>query len=458
MKLFTALYDYTLRCSRHRHAPYYLGGVSFIEAVFFPIPPDVMLAPMALAKPEAAWRFAAITTLTSALGALLGYVLGMFFMHLITPVLIDLGYMGTYEQVQQWFVEWGIWIIFLAGFSPIPFKLFTIAAGAMNMALLPFIIAVLIGRGARFYLVSGLMRWGGAPMEKFLRRIVEWVGWGVVLLVIFGAGISMVACTVDEPASAPIVDGWQQQTATSAYRVQEGDTVYSVAWMFGMDYSDIVRYNKLSEPYTLKSGQALWLTPPRGAHQAVSPERVAHAEPSGAVTYAAAMPAAPEPEKTQAPASPEPTSKPATVREKPITKTEVKTEATLAEKPVLATKSGWLWPAEGKVVKGFSTAAGGNRGIDIGGELRAPVTASASGKVVYTGSSMPGYGRLIILKHDNHDLSAYAFNDSILVKEGEVVKAGQKIATMGKNNEGKPALHFEIRKNGKPQDPMKYLK
>jgi membrane protein YqaA with SNARE-associated domain len=186
MKLFTNLYDYTLRCSRHKNAPYYLGGVSFIEASFFPIPPDVMLAPMALASPERAWRFAAITTLTSALGALFGYVLGMFFMQWIHPLIIQFGYEATYAQVQTWFLDWGIWIIFLAGFSPIPFKLFTIAAGAVSMALLPFTITVLIGRGARFYLVSGLMRWGGAPMEKFLRRTVEWIGWAVVSLAIVG--------------------------------------------------------------------------------------------------------------------------------------------------------------------------------------------------------------------------------------------------------------------------------
>lgn len=171
-----------LRCSRHKHAPYYLGSMSFMEASFFPIPPDVMLAPMSLANPQRAFSYATLTTITSTLGAIFGYVLGMFFLQLISPLIVEFGYQAHYEQVKTWFDTWGIWVVFIAGFSPIPFKLFTIAAGALSMPLLPFIVVAFIGRGARFYLVSGLMKWGGAPMEQFLRKIVEWVGWSVVVL------------------------------------------------------------------------------------------------------------------------------------------------------------------------------------------------------------------------------------------------------------------------------------
>lgn len=189
MKLFTSLYDHMIYWSRHRHAPYYLGTLSFMESSFFPIPPDVMLAPMSLANPHRAWWYATLTTLTSVAGALFGYVLGMFFFHWISPLIVKFGYQAGYEQVRQWFDVWGGWAMFIAGVSPIPFKLFTIAGGVLAMPLFPFIVGSFIGRGLRFYLVAGLMRWGGAPMERVLRRFVEWIGWGVVVLAVIGYGV-----------------------------------------------------------------------------------------------------------------------------------------------------------------------------------------------------------------------------------------------------------------------------
>lgn len=175
--------------ARHRHAPWYLGGISFAESSFFPIPPDVMLAPMSLANPSRAWWFALLTTLTSVAGGLFGYLIGAFAFDYIEPLIQGGRYWDSYLQAQAWFDEWGFWAIFIAGFSPIPYKVFTIAAGAASMAVLPFTIASLIGRGGRFFLVAGLMAWGGEKMEAQLRRYVDWLGWATVALIGLGVVI-----------------------------------------------------------------------------------------------------------------------------------------------------------------------------------------------------------------------------------------------------------------------------
>jgi membrane protein YqaA with SNARE-associated domain len=182
MRFFSSLYSRTLAWSRHPHAPRYLAGLSFAESSFFPIPPDVMLAPMSLATPKRAWYFAALTTLASVLGGLLGYLIGLFAFDLIQPYLYEWGYWQAYERAQGWFDQWGFWAIFLAGFSPIPYKIFTITAGVISMALLPFLLASAIGRGARFFLVAGLMAWGGERMEQALHRYVDLLGWLMVVL------------------------------------------------------------------------------------------------------------------------------------------------------------------------------------------------------------------------------------------------------------------------------------
>jgi membrane protein YqaA with SNARE-associated domain len=182
MKVFGPLYDWTLRCSAHRRAPWFLAGLSFAESSFFPIPPDVMLAPMVLARPERKWRFAMITTVFSVLGGLAGYLIGLFAIELIEPLIADAGYHDAYAASLEWFATWGFWVVFLAGFSPIPYKVFTIAAGAMAVALLPFVVASLIGRGARFVLVAVLIGWGGPRVEPYVRRYIDWIGWGLVLL------------------------------------------------------------------------------------------------------------------------------------------------------------------------------------------------------------------------------------------------------------------------------------
>lgn len=184
MKIFSPLYTRTMRWSRHPHAPWYLGAMSFAESSFFPIPPDVMLAPMSLASPRRALWFAALTTIASVLGGMLGYLIGMFFFELVEPFLQEGRYGDGFALAGQWFDEWGFLAIFAAGFSPIPYKVFTIAAGVVGMAFLPFVLASLIGRGMRFYLVAGLMAWGGERMEQQLHRWVDLLGWLTVALLV----------------------------------------------------------------------------------------------------------------------------------------------------------------------------------------------------------------------------------------------------------------------------------
>jgi membrane protein YqaA with SNARE-associated domain len=181
MKLFLTLYTKVMKWSQHPHAERYLAGLSFAESSFFPIPPDVMLAPMSLAKPEKSYRFALITTFFSVLGGILGYSIGIWFLELIQPLISHGGHWEkSYLLVQQWFLQWGVWAIFIAGFSPIPYKVFTISAGAMGMLFIPFIIASVFGRGARFFLVASLMRWGGKEMELKLKQYIDYIGWFIV--------------------------------------------------------------------------------------------------------------------------------------------------------------------------------------------------------------------------------------------------------------------------------------
>jgi membrane protein YqaA with SNARE-associated domain len=184
MKIFSTLYDRALAWSRHPHAERYLAAVSFTESAFFPIPPDVLLAPMTLARPQRWWRLAAITTVTSVLGGLLGYVIGYLALEAVAPVLQRVGYWPYFETAEDWFDRYGFWAIFAAGFTPIPYKVFTVAAGAVHMALLPFVAGSLIGRGARFFLVAALVRYGGAPIEQHIRRYIDWLGWGTLALLL----------------------------------------------------------------------------------------------------------------------------------------------------------------------------------------------------------------------------------------------------------------------------------
>jgi membrane protein YqaA with SNARE-associated domain len=187
--MFQVLYDKTLSWSKHRHATKLLCVVSFAESSFFPIPPDVMLAPMSLSQPEKAFRFALLTTVASVLGGILGYCIGYFLFDNIEPWLKTTHYWSNYLQAKNWFELYGFWAIFVAGFSPIPYKVFTIAAGAMNMAFLPFVVASAIGRGGRFFLVALLLAAGGNKLESKLRNYMDRIGWASVALIVAGLGL-----------------------------------------------------------------------------------------------------------------------------------------------------------------------------------------------------------------------------------------------------------------------------
>jgi len=181
--VFRALYDRALRWSAHRHAERYLAGVSMAESVFFPIPPDVMLAPMVLAQRDRAWRLAALTTVASVLGGLVGYLIGYLALEAIFPLIERIGYDAKYLAAVEAFGTYGIWFVIVAGFTPIPFKIITIAGGALGMALPGFVLGSLIGRGARFFLVAAIIWAGGKRAAEHLRDWVDLIGWTVIVIV-----------------------------------------------------------------------------------------------------------------------------------------------------------------------------------------------------------------------------------------------------------------------------------
>ncbi len=184
MAVFGPLYERVMEWSRHRHAERYLGAMSFAESSFFPIPVDVMLAPMCLAKPEHSWRYAFNATFFSVLGGLAGYAIGYLTFEAIEPWLATSKYWEPYLTARRWFDAYGFWAIFVAGFSPIPYKVFTIAAGVAELGLAGFFVASLIGRGARFFLVAAFVKYAGVRLEATLIRYIERIGWAVLVLAV----------------------------------------------------------------------------------------------------------------------------------------------------------------------------------------------------------------------------------------------------------------------------------
>lgn len=192
MAIFGPMYERVMRWSRHRHAEWYLGVMSFAESSFFPIPVDVMLAPMCLAKPDRWWRYAINATTLSVLGGLAGYAIGHLTFEAIEPWLRDSHYWQAYVTAREWFDKYGIWTVFVAGFSPIPYKVFTIAAGVAALSLPGFFVASVVGRGARFFLVAGIVRIAGVKFEQSIVRHIERIGWALVVLSIVVIGYLMV--------------------------------------------------------------------------------------------------------------------------------------------------------------------------------------------------------------------------------------------------------------------------
>lgn len=184
MKIFSAMYDKVMSWSKHRFATFWLSFVSFIEAIFFPIPPDVMLIPMSMSKPKKASQFSLYCTIASVFGGAIGFAVGAYGFDFIQPYIAQWGYQNAWETAVSWFEKWGVLVVFVAGFSPIPYKVFTICAGVMQMAFLPFLITSFVSRAARFILVAKLAAWGGEHFAAKLRQSIELIGWSVVILAV----------------------------------------------------------------------------------------------------------------------------------------------------------------------------------------------------------------------------------------------------------------------------------
>ena len=169
--LVKATYDYMLNLASRRNAMYFLFAVAFIESSFFPIPPDVMLIPMVLAAPAKAWRIAGIATIASVLGGAFGYAIGVFFFDLIArPILTFYGYMHQFDVFKDYYHEWGAWIVFGAGITPFPYKVITIASGVVHLDFAVFMLASVVARGMRFYLVAWLLKKYADPMKDYIEK------------------------------------------------------------------------------------------------------------------------------------------------------------------------------------------------------------------------------------------------------------------------------------------------
>ena len=184
MNIFHFLYKKIISWSRMPNADRYLFALSFSESSFFPIPPDVMLIPMCLANRSKIWYLAGITTISSVLGGVLGYLLGYLVFDLIEAWLINSDYWSSYETARLWFDKWGLFAVLLAGFSPIPYKIFTIAAGITGVNIFGFILFSILGRGARFFLIAALIYVGGDAFKHIIEKYINILGWFIVVIVL----------------------------------------------------------------------------------------------------------------------------------------------------------------------------------------------------------------------------------------------------------------------------------
>jgi len=248
--------------------------------------------------------------------------------------------------------------------------------------------------------------------------------------------------------------------------------LYFIAYVTNKDVNDLVSYNKLSAPYTIHPGQKLKLWRPSYNAPAYGKSTVAVAAVAAPVAASTTSSVASKPKTTPKKSKnskPAPTQTTTKVAKKdPPKKVEQskskeyvgskgKQNVTPSTKPTSDKVSKWLWPTKGRVIKNFSVGEQGNKGIDIAGQRGQPIVSTAGGTVVYSGNALRGYGNLVIVKHNDNYLSAYAHNDRLLVSEGQSVKPGQKIATMGSSGASSVRLHFEIRYQGKSVNPKRYL-
>jgi len=180
-------YDWMMRSAAHEKAPQALFWVAFVESSIFPIPPDVMLIPMVLARRAQAWVYATICTIGSVIGGVAGYAIGYFlFEYIGQPILRLYGYGDSFQDIARWFNEWGVWILLIKGMTPFPYKVLTIAAGAFHMSIVPFIVASIAARAMRFFLVAGLLYWFGAPIREFIERHLSILTTAFVVLLVGG--------------------------------------------------------------------------------------------------------------------------------------------------------------------------------------------------------------------------------------------------------------------------------
>jgi lipoprotein NlpD len=280
------------------------------------------------------------------------------------------------------------------------------------------------------------------------------------------AVLGLAACA--SPGPAPVADrgaAVAPQPKAGYYVVKPGDTLNAISRQYGVALRDLVAWNGLASPNQITVGQELRVAPPDGSQvRPVAPPdgvEVRPVSPSGApVAGTPPVPGAPPlkegPRGGKVPYSDLAWSQAqGAVDTAPKPPEAAPPEAAPPESRPPAAMGDWLWPAEGKVITSFSD--GNGKGIDIAGKPGDPVVAAAAGKVVYAGSGLRGYGKLVIIKHDDSFLSAYAHNRQLLVNEGQSVSKGQKIAELGNTDADRPKLHFELRRQGKPVDPLKYL-
>lgn len=294
---------------------------------------------------------------------------------------------------------------------------------------------------------------------------LRWLGPAVLLLTLAACGVAPRAVVVERPGGAQPARPSSQPAAPSGpaeHVVQRGDTLYGIAFRHGLDYRQVADWNRIGPPYTIFPGQRIRLRPPGAQLAQTPPARPAASPASGPspVTPPAGSPPASAPPVETRPAAPiagtppPAASTPAPVASAPAPATP---PANAPQPPAASGPIRWQWPTRGDIVGRFVAGDPTRQGLSIAGSAGQAVNAAADGVVVYSGSGLIGYGELIIVKHSDEFLSAYGHNRRRLVAEGEQVRAGQQIAEMGRSGAARDMLHFEIRRNGRPVDPLGQL-
>ncbi|MFZ6044996.1 peptidoglycan DD-metalloendopeptidase family protein [Pseudomonas sp. CR3202] len=278
------------------------------------------------------------------------------------------------------------------------------------------------------------------------------MGKGLTWLPAMAVGILLAGCSSTQKDGFSVVDRSQSGTAapqrkpvtSGQYRVQRGDTLYSIAFRFGWDWKALAARNGIPAPYVIRPGQIIRFDVQPGQSR---PAVVATAPVAANPRTGSSVSNLP-PVQAQQPAV-----RPQTPAQQPV----AIAPTTAPKASGTGSSAGWVWPASGPLIGRFSSNGSLNKGIDIAGELGQPVLAASDGSVVYAGSGLRGYGELVIIKHSDTYVSAYGHNRRLLVREGQQVKVGQTIAEMGSTGTDRVKLHFEIRRQGKPVDPLQYL-